>query len=218
MITHRGDRTNIMANFKVVTKEDFIAYINEGKAKPYWGEQYRYARIGGLAKNLKDMLLKEYNEVFKPDTFTPNQVTGLFRKEISEAYGEHKEWNKAKPLSSKELVVGGVYKDVKGNIEVYLGKVLFTQVPIKDSYNDSRETSIREGYGWYSFWAKDVNNLNEYLAEYGLGYPLKNGSVLKSNRKVYEYTGVTLDLPKVYEWESGGYWAGSKYKCKVERI
>jgi|SRR5690349_20135418 len=98
-LTESGDRTNSIASFPLWNKQMFLDNIKQGKN---YG-RYRYGQIGGSVSLLKDMHLEEFDSVFSPADFTTKEITQIFRKEISEKYGEHAEKAKIKPLSKKEL-------------------------------------------------------------------------------------------------------------------
>ena len=121
--TQTATKTNIAASFQFWSKETFLkeAYA----VKKYHG-RYRYGYVDdGWVKLVKDMSLEEFESVFSPaeiDNFTTEQITQIFRKEISEKYGEHKVKAEIKTLSKKELVKGTVYTDLNGYKYLYLGK------------------------------------------------------------------------------------------------
>jgi len=203
MVTHRGDRTNIMAGFQVLDKQGFIKYLKSIDKKG-WREQYRYSKIGGYAGNLKEMQLSEFNNVFLSDDFTPEQVTELFRKNISEVYGLHKQRNELKNLSSKDLIRGGIYKKSDGDLELYLGDV--KRQTIKQPYSRfDREEKLPEecGKGWKSLRYENIDFEKGGILE----NMLKTCDVLKTNRKVVEFTGKIIELPNTatHKWSYGYY-------------
>ena len=120
MLTHRGDRTNIMANFMVVDTKAVIDHI-KGDGKTY-DSAIRFAKIGSHADNLKCMSLKQYEELFLDAGFSKKQITSNFRKEISEKYGEHADRKEMKRIPKKQLVPGQSYKVDSGDEFLFLGK------------------------------------------------------------------------------------------------
>jgi len=189
MVTHRGDRTNIMANFKVLYKEEFLKYISSLKKSSY-GEQYRYAKVGGFAYNLKEMQLVEFDTVFGKDDFTTEQITAMFRKDISEVYGLHKQRKELKNISSKDLVRGGIYKKADGKFELYLGDVERTTTISPDTWGRKQEPTTQMGKGWRYIWDREEHT-EKQLKDY-----VSNCDILKTNRKVVEFTGKVVQLPK----------------------
>ena len=143
--TDSEDRTNIMSEFPLWNKEMFLENVKLGNSSG----RYRYGQIGGYVSLLKDMRLEEFLKVFSEGDFTKSQVTKLFRKEISEKFGEHLEKAKLKPLPSKILEVGCVYEDFSGGEWLYYGKVkrTITVGYLKNTYGENKVIS-EEGYGF----------------------------------------------------------------------
>lgn len=146
--THSGARTNIMANFSLMNKEMFLEDVRDTK-KGCW-DSYRFGKIGGTVDNLKFMSLEDFEATFEPNTFTPEQVTNLFRKEISVKYGEHKDLLDIKPLKKSELVVGMTYKDFSGVNYLYLGKVVKSIKHLESWRNGSDKVEEGHGFLWTS--------------------------------------------------------------------
>lgn len=187
--TASGDRTNIMSSFPLWDKEMFLERVKSQKSK-YHG-RYRYGKIGGYVSLLKDMLLEEFEQVFSADDFTIEQITEIFRKEISEKYGKHAEDKKIKPLSKKELERGCVYKDFSGSEWLYYGEVeqITDTTYLKSQYN-KKPVNIETGLGfaWYH---------SEYKPSAGI-------TVLKSPKKLKnKVEGVKFELENIYIYETG---------------
>lgn len=141
--TSRGDRTNILANFKLLSKESFIKSVKENKSG-----QYRYGYIDGTVDNLVSMRLGEFEKVFPEQPFTQEEITREFRKEISEKYGKHA----IKVKALKILERGGVYLDKNGGRYVYLGLV---------NRISTQERKVKEetGHGFIT----EFNNGEQYV-------------------------------------------------------
>ncbi len=151
--TTTGARTNITANFPIWDKKMFVEHVKSGKG---YG-RYRYSAIGGYMDLLKGMSLEEFEQVFSSEDFTTEEITGLFRKEISEKYGEHVEKAKIKPLSKKVLERGCIYKDFSGSTWLYLGEVEQTvDITYTKKYqSDKRPNIVTKGYGFQHWWRSD---------------------------------------------------------------
>lgn len=156
--TKSGARTNILANFTLMDKKMFLEDLNKN-SKGYW-DQYRYGKIGGVVNNLKEMTLQDFEREFEANNFTSEQITKLFRKEISLKYGEHKELAKIKPLTKKDLVRGNVYEDFNGIKYLYLGRVIKEKTP--DRKFNGCVSIVEEGLGflWYGGYINDENIFN----------------------------------------------------------
>lgn len=130
--TSRGDRTNILANFKLLSKESFIQSVKESKSG-----QYRYGYLDGTVDNLTAMRLEEFEQVFPEQPFTQEEITREFRKEISEKYGTHA----IKEAFLKKFERGGVYLNKYGQKYAYLGKV-------RKSFTKYGKKEVTEGNGF----------------------------------------------------------------------
>lgn len=201
--TTSGDRTNIMSSFPLWNKEMFIADIKKGDHSG----RYRYGKIGGYMNLLKEMSLQEFNEVFSLNTFTTEEITSLFRKEISLVYGEHAEKAKIKPLSKKDLERGCVYRDFSGVEFLYLGEVEeTTDKTYKKLYSSEKKPlEVEKGYGfsWYYQGMKIGNNINilkspkrlmEKVADIKLNLEPEYNLEITKSFYVKEYWKITLRL------------------------
>lgn len=202
--TASGDRTNIMSSFPLWNKEMFIADIKKGKNSG----RYRYGKIGGYMNLLKDMSLQEFNEVFSSNTFTIEEITSLFRKEISLVYGEHAEKAKIKPLAKKDLEKGCVYKDFSGVSFLYFGEVEKTiDKTYKKRYpSEKKPMEVEKGYGFA--WYYENREFNADII------------VLKSPKKLMEKVqGVKIELKSEYTLEtSRGYYAKEEWKTTLKLL
>lgn len=203
--TTSGDRTNIMSSFPLWNKEMFIADIKKGKHSG----RYRYGKIGGYMNLLKEMSLQEFNEVFSSNTFTTEEITSLFRKEISLVYGEHAEKAKIKPLAKKDLERGCVYKDFSGVEFVYLGEVEeTTDKTYKKRYpSEKKPVEVERGYGfhWYYQGMKIGTNID----------------ILKSPKRLMEKVeGIKIELESEYilETSRGYYYAKEEWKTTLKLL
>lgn len=206
-----GDRTNILSNFEVMDREKFIETITK-EDKRSWREDYRYSRINGRADNIKGMSLQEFEEVFHDclNLFSPELVTRVFRKEISEVYGEHKLRKEKKNISQKDLVKGGLYLDAKGDMHLYLGDVTHTTKQVVFRYR-RRDDSELSGKGWLCISEYDLKRIGDgkVLEEEDYEYL----SVLKTNRKVTDFTGRVFDIPSEVSFTRNGRWRdGDSYE------
>lgn len=143
--TSRGDRTNILANFTLLSKESFVKSVKEDKGRR---SQYRYGYLDETVDNLVSMRLEEFEEVFPEQPFTQEEITREFRKEISEKYGKHA----IKETFLKKFERGGVYLNKYGQKYIYLGKV-------RKSVTKNRKTEVTEGNG-FSYTYKEVPEVN----------------------------------------------------------
>lgn len=202
--TSSGDRTNIMTGFPIWDKELFFTDIR----KKLSSDRYRYGKIGGRMSLLKDMRLEEFNEVFKPSDFTSKQVTYLFRKEISEQYGEHAIKAKIKPLRKKDLERGGVYEDFSGRKWVYYGEVEqeIDRTPYQRYSSDKKPIEINNGHGFQAY--------------YGSFKPRADISLLKSIKRLLKKVDIPLfELNGKYTYDSGRMsWIGYERKITLKLL
>lgn len=119
IISERGERTNILCDFEVITLEQLIKYLKEdleikqfNEGKPWnerkrghiitWGKKIRIAKINDSnnfhTRLLKFITLEEFEEIFKGHIedikFLLEYSTNgdkYFRKEILNKYGIKKE-------------------------------------------------------------------------------------------------------------------------------
>jgi len=197
--TTSGDRTNIMASFQLWDKEMFM---EDMKKNSHYG-RYRYGAIGGWVNLLKDMPLEEFDTVFDAEEFTKEQITSLFRKDISLKYGMHGEQAKIKPLGKKDLERGCVYETVSGRQYLYLGELekITDSTYLKNYQSEKKPVEVERGFGF--IWWYENRKIDVCEAE-----------VLKSIKKFAK----KVDIPKVelepqYIYESGkmySYWAEKK--------
>lgn len=202
--TASGDRTNIMSSFPLWDKEMFVKDIKRGKNSG----RYRYGKIGGYMNLLKDMSLEEFNQLFSADTFTTEEITLFFRKEISLVYGEHAEKAKIKAIPKKELERGCVYKDFNGSSYIYFGEVeKTTDKTYKKRYPSERKpVEVERGYGF--FWYYE-----------GRGFDA-NIQVLKSPKKLMEKVeGIKIEIESEYVLEtSRGYYTKEEWKTTLKLL
>jgi len=149
IITASGDRTNIKANFKVISKEEFLGIINTQTERRSWSTAYRYAIIGDYADNVKFMSLDIFNEIFTQEeiaSIPKHIITEHFRKEISEQYGTHSETKLIKPIPKKDLIPGQSYFTETGKEYFYFGHVKGTRSAfVCRYYNRKYETVDVDG-------------------------------------------------------------------------
>lgn len=199
--TASGDRTNIMSSFPLWNKEMFLENVK--KQNKHYG-RYRYGKIGGYVSLLKDMHLEEFESVFSADDFTTEQITEIFRKEISEKYGKHAEDKKIKPLSKKELERGCVYEDFTGSQWLYFGEVEQTTdyTYLKTYQSDKKPLEIKTGLGFQSYWKSDHE-------------PSAILDVIKSPKKLKtKVGGLKFELNNKYVYETGK----RNYSCNEYKI
>lgn len=190
--TSSGDRTNIMASFQLWDKGMFL----EDVKKNHKFGRYRYGKIGGWVMLLKDMTLEEFDSIFSPADFTVEQITDIFRKEISLKYGKHAEQAKIKPLGKKDLERGCLYKDFNNSIYLYLGKVRKTEI-----FKNKDLDYTKEGYGFRYVWSAGESVDFSKLAN--------DAEVLKSIKKlVSKVESPYIELNNKYQgngWERYSY-------------
>lgn len=187
-VTASGDRTNIMASFPLWDKQMFLENVKQGKN---YG-RYRYGKIGGYVSLLKDMYLEEFDSVFSPAEFTAKEITQIFRKEVSEKYGEHAEKALIKPLSKKELERGCVYLDFNGREYIYFGEVEQTidKTYLKSYQSEKKPLEVLRGFGFE--WYYDGRTFDARI------------DVLKSPKKLMKKVeGVKIELESEYIYETG---------------
>lgn len=179
--TTSGDRTNIMSSFQLWSKETFLKKVKEDNS---YG-RYRYGYIdGGYVSLLKDMRLDEFETVFDPTFFNPAEITEIFRKEISEKYGEHKAKKELKSLKKSEIERGYTYLDVNGNEWLYLGQVEQTtdKTYLRTYQSEKKPVEVVTGNGF----------IDSYYIDRPQSYPI-NVDVIKSMKKLVS----KVDKPKV---------------------
>lgn len=215
IISHSGDRTNIISNFKVVNKEDFIKEVKTASTKRWRSETFRYAPIGGTADNVKYMSLETFEELFKEDDFTPQEITRNFRKEVSEKYGEHKLRKQLKNIPNKDLIAGRVYKKADGSLELFLGKL-----KRKIIYsNETHKNTEQEGFGWLSVHETGFAEDGSYTKSWYKDSVLHRADVLKSNRKVVDVTDYSIPLDDYNkDVRDKSYWSQTVITTITERI
>lgn len=150
METSSGGRTNIMSSFQLWDKEMFVKQVK--KQKKYHG-RYRYGKIGCSVKLVKDMSLDEFHFLFKPEEFTKEQITDIFKKEISLKYGLHEQQAKIKLLGKKQLEKGSVYEASTGQQYLYLGKVerITDKTYLKLYKSEKKPFTIETGLGFIRY-------------------------------------------------------------------
>lgn len=206
--TASGDRTNIMSSFPLWNKQMFLENVKNQKSK-YHG-RYRYGKIGGYVSLLKDMNLEEFESVFSAEEFTTEQITEIFRKEISEKYGKHAEDKKIKPLSKKELERGCVYEDFQGHKWLYYGDVehVTDHTYLKTYQSEKKPLEIKIGLGFQSYWRADHK-------------PSAQIDVIKSPKKLKtKVENIKFELNSKYTYETGkkiSHWGG-EYKIEVNLL
>lgn len=191
-VTSNGDRTNIMSSFPLWNKQMFLDNVKQGKNNG----RYRYGMIGGYISLLKEMYLEEFEQVFSPAEFTSKEITEVFRKEISEKYGEHAEKAKIKPLSKKELERGCVYEDFSKGKWLYYGEVeqIIDKTYLRTYQYDEKTLEINKGFGFHYYY----NGINL----------TSNITVLKSPKKLMkkiENLNIHLEEQYIYETGRGNY-------------
>ena len=187
--TTSGDRTNIMANFDLLSKESFIKSVKENERG-----QYRYGYLDGVVDNIKSMRLEEFDQIFTPDTFTKEEITREFRKEISEKYGEHA----IKEIFLKKLERGGVYLNKYGQKYIFLGKV-------RKSITKRGQTEVKEGNG-FCYTYSSPYSVN------GCSVEILKGIMSNLRNKVGEIT-----LESEYIDKFSGYYSGEMI-TKIELL
>jgi hypothetical protein len=206
-VTASGDRTNIMASFPLWDKEMFLENVKQGKN---YG-RYRYGKIGGYVSLLKDMLLEEFDSVFVAEDFTVKEVTQIFRKEISEKYGEHAEKSKIKPISKKELERGCTYEDFSGGKWVYLGEVeqVTDRTYLKRYQSEKKPLEVVKGFGYMD---------NYYIDKYTYR-TATYVTVLKSPKKLMKKLEIPKwGLPTKYTYETGAQRWANEYKIDIKLL
>jgi len=206
--TASGDRTNIMSSFPLWDKEMFMEQVN--KQSKYHG-RYRYGNIGGYVSLVKDMTLKEFDSIFKPEEFTKEQITDIFRKEISLKYGIHGEHAKIRPLGKKDLERGFTYETLTGQQYLYLGQVekITDKTYLKTYQSEKKPLEIEEGFGFlwaHSTWKTTITP--------------SSVDVLKSIRKFAKKVETPkIELDQQYIYESGKmHWSSSEKKITLNLL
>ena len=148
IISERGDRTNILAGFKVLSLEQFIKMD-----KTTIDGSLRYAEVDSEfgCSHFKYMDMESFQDMFIDKNgkvlLEPQFIKDNFPKSINEKYGTGIE--KIDYLKSKDVVAGRVYKDKNGELSLYLGKVLYT---FRYGRNDDTQYPVHlyySGYGLY---------------------------------------------------------------------
>ena len=206
--TESGDRTNIMTGFPLWDKQMFLERL-KNKQNSLYG-RFRYGKIGGYVSLVKDMRLEEFESIFSADDFTVEQITEIFRKEISEKYGKHAEDKKIKPLSKKELERGCVYEDFQGKKWLYYGEVehVTDYTYLKTYQSDKKPLEIKVGLGFQGY----------YNAEHK---PSAFLDVIKSPKKLKtKVENIKFELDDKYVYETGkklNSW-GREYKMELKLL
>lgn len=205
--TASGDRTNIMSSFPLWNKEMFLERVRNQQSK-YHG-RYRYGKIGGYVSLLKDMNLEEFESVFSADDFTTEQISKIFRKEISEKYGKHAEDKKVKPLSKKELERGCVYEDFQGKKWLYYGEVeqVTDHTYLKTYQSEKKTVEVKTGLGFQSYYRADHK-------------PSAILDVIKSPKKLKtKVENIKFDLNNKYTYETGKRnYSWNEYKIELNLL
>lgn len=146
--------------FPIWDIEMFLKDVSENGKESL--NMYRYGCIGGYMHNLKDMSLEEFEKIFPEHPFTEDQITELFRKEVSLKYGEHKQKALLKAIPKKDLIKGRQYNDLSGSAWVYLGEVEKTvnKMAYKSEWEIKRRNYVPEvtiGYGFIPAWRLRYN-------------------------------------------------------------
>jgi len=201
--TVNGDRTNIMSSFPLWNKEMFLEAVKNQESK-YHG-RYRYGKIGGYVSLLKDMYLDEFEQVFSADEFTTEQITEIFRKEISEKYGKHAENKKIKPLSKKELERGCVYEDFTGTKWLYYGEVeqIIDKTYLKTYQSSKKPLKVTKGLGFQSYYEgvepraeidiiKSPKKLKSKVED--IRFELNNEYIYESGKLYYDFMERKVEL------------------------
>ena len=203
--TSSGDRTNIMASFPLWDKEMFL---NQAKNTNNYHGRFRYGVVGGYVTLLKDMLLEEFETLFSAEDFTSKQITELFRKEISEKYGEHAEKAKIKPLSKKQLERGCIYEDFTGSYWVYYGEVELTidKTYLKRYDSEKKPLEVSKGLGFGMVWESGFKSYK----------PSTKINVLKSPKKlIRKVDSPRIEFNDTYKFETGRMNFGSQEKKEI---
>lgn len=202
--TASGDRTNILASFPLWDKEMFLEDIKKGTNSG----RYRYGKIGGYMHLLKEMSLEEFQQIFSPEIFTTQEITRLFRVEVSAVYGEHAIKAKIKAIPKKDLERGCLYKDVNGATFLYFGEVEKTiDKTYKKLYpSQKKPLEVEKGYGFTWHYENRVFSANI--------------AVLKSPKKLVEKVeGTKIDLKSEYILEdSRGYYEKEYWKTTLKLL
>lgn len=183
--TCNSSRGGLMVNFPLWDKKMFIFhFLKSGKE---WRDQYRYGKIGSYMYNFKDMSLEEFDKIFPEQPFTVEQITELFRKEVSLKYGEHKRKSELKTVPAKDIVLGGIYIDINGDKWVNLGlvKKIIDKGYYKPSYNREKYPIIEQkGHGYIDL-------------DYYLKYPSEiadRAQVMKTKKRFVSIDESRVDL------------------------
>jgi hypothetical protein len=136
---------------------------------------------------------------------------------LLEEENERKRKASLKTIPLKELVVGGIYETVQGDMYMYLGKR-------KVVFEDFRKKTNKEEYGncfayLYSIKNKADDEILENLLDirtYNLYNSTHNIDILKGNKKLIKMIKkVDLKFPIEKTKESNSRWSNEKYKLTI---
>lgn len=136
---------------------------------------------------------------------------------LLEEENERKRKASLKTIPLKELVVGGIYETVQGDMYMYLGKR-------KVVFEDFRKKINKEEYGncfayLYSIKNKSDDEILENLLDirtYNLYNSTHNIDILKGNKKLIKMIKkVDLKFPIEKTKESNSRWSNEKYKLTI---
>lgn len=204
LTTRSGGRTNIRSDIKIYDKDMLLEKM---KSKEVSGI-IRYAKTGEYTSRLNQMTLDQFEDCFGNDTPSKDVIDRYFPNVVKMKYGTMVERKKLKRIPKRELIVGGIYHMENGQKTVYLGNVKLFRTIRNYEYHYTVETTVTydtlEKSGllfvncdpdnirecliseWKSIDGKTKTNIDYYL------------DVLKSCRKLVEYTGKKIDVTQEF--------------------
>lgn len=146
-------------------------------------------------------------------------IKEIVQKLLVEEQNERKKRNSQKTIPLGKLEVGGIYKDIQGNLYMYLGKrkVTFENLTRQTKTEEFGNCFVRVSTNNFKEQIdekilKDV--LDDCICEYSGNYYV---DILKGNKKLTEMVRkIDLNFPLVKTKEYNRGWKWSKYKLTIE--
>lgn len=120
ILTHSGDRTNIKANFKLISTETLVTLLSS-KNDAFNPSQIRYSYVDGNAVELlRTMKLDEFEKVFGTDhTILTEYIDRFFGAEVIKKYGNPP--IKYKRMKVEKMERGRVYRTKDDGLIQWVG-------------------------------------------------------------------------------------------------
>lgn len=198
--TARGHRGSMYSDFTIEDKESFL------KTKT----ANRFSYVNSRARLLKDMSLKEFEEIFQPTNFTPKQITSIFRKDISDKYGMHKIKSQIQTIKKKDLVEGSIYEGLNDNeYWLYLGKCSWTR-------EKGLDKTDKVGLLWKRVYK--TNDSFSFRKTSTIVYPNIIKGIKKLKKLVLEDFDTGLEFSNNYSIEGTPYRSKENYTLTIDYL